>query len=231
MEMIMEPFHESREKWIRGNKNYRSFIYSLEDLKDALDEIHRNYNGYKTLSYQLPQEYNEFLLNEAREKDKIILIHRKNLLQAMVSMHISLQTNLWNVVENIQEMKDGNALREKFKQHQFNAMDLGAIRTSIKLCKKLSTHYKDFLAENKKMFLELRYEELFVSSRNERMKKIKEIYDFLELFLPQGEAMEKVESLFAPQRKVNDHSTYRFIPNIDLVEEELGSAENGYLFE
>ena len=80
------------------------------------------------------------------------------------------------------------------------------------------------------MFLTVSNEELFLVSQPERQRQIKKVYDFLGLFVPQREALKKIEDLFTPKHKMNNVNTYRLIPNIDVIEKMLGNAENGYLF-
>lgn len=230
MQMILEPFHESRETWAGSHKNYRKNIASADDLKNALNEIYRNHTGFKTLCYQLPRKLNEILLSETREQDRIIFIHRKNVLQAAVSLWISLQSNLWNVVEAIPEIGDNGAMHNALKQHHFGPIDPQLLVQSMVVFKRTKIHYQNFLFENKKMFLTVAYEELFLESQPERQRQIKKVYDFLGLFVPQREALKKIEDLFTPKHKMNNVNTYRLIPNIDVIEKMLGNAENGYLF-
>ncbi len=232
MQMLLEPFHEKRDSWGEMCKNYRKGIFSIDDLKTTLNEIYRDYNGFKTLSYQLPKHYNEYVLREMREgKDKIVLIHRKNLLQAVVSSQISLQTNLWNVAERLIEVKDRGIVRSKIKQHMFHTVDSSVIREHLEEHRATGTHYKNFLIENNKTFLELTYEELFLSSRRERLKQIRTIFEYLELFLPHGEFMERVANRFDPKGKINDAHTYGCLPNIMEIEREFACEKNGSVFE
>jgi hypothetical protein len=43
---------------------------------------------------------------------------------------------------------------------------------------------------------------------------------------------EKIQQLLDPnQNQFNDRETYRLIPNIEQIEEALGSEETGYLFD
>lgn len=183
--------------------------------------MHQKSNGFKTLSYQLPREYNEHLFRTLRDSDKLILLHRKNLLQAAVSTHISLQTDLWLGAEHIQQAVKRDGLKP---------INTEKLKKTIEELKEVSTHYKNFLAELKQPYLELTYEDLYSSPRKHRRNLVANIFEFLELSLPSRSSIKQIDILLSPKRKINSIETYKHIPNLNEIVEKFSGKENGYLF-
>jgi len=225
--LLLEPFHEHREEWGKGVKNYKHMVHTAGDLRRVIDELYQISTGFKTLFFQLNQEQNEYTLKEA---DKVILLHRMNFLKTAVSTHIALQTNLWAIIENRTQAKNQEVIRKSIQKQPIKPIDVDALRQMIQDQKQAITHYRNYLAGIHKPFVEMTYEELYAADRAERKRKITDIFKFLELFLPTSRNMENIEFLLSPQRKINDVETYICVPNIYEVEKRLGSKENGFLF-
>jgi hypothetical protein len=79
--------------------------------------------------------------------------------------------------------------------------------------------------------VDLHYEHLFGTflSLAERLDRFWEIAEYAG-YEPVDGAMGEIRRLFSASSKVNDPETYRRIPNIDEIESELGSDEDGWLF-
>src|SRR5262245_17652147 len=95
LDILEEPFNEGFTRWNPTNKDYLSQIVDLPSLDTQLAEIFTSYNGLKMLDYQLPDDLLNPLLR--REQYLILFLRRKNLLQAVVSVLIAEQTQLWKM--------------------------------------------------------------------------------------------------------------------------------------
>ncbi|HVL03459.1 MAG TPA: hypothetical protein VM386_03365, partial [Acidimicrobiales bacterium] len=92
--ILNEPFNEGFTRWQDGNGNpdYLSRISDAASLDRVLDDIFDDWSGLKVLTYQL----GDLLEHALRRVDvHVIFLRRRNLLAAVVSNLIALQTNLW----------------------------------------------------------------------------------------------------------------------------------------
>ncbi|MDX1535954.1 MAG: hypothetical protein R3346_04315 [Candidatus Spechtbacterales bacterium] len=226
LNVMVEPFNEDRIKWKKGNKNYKQEISSLEDIDPVLSEIHETHNGFKTLMYQLPQEYYEYILDK---EDKIILLHRKNLLQATVSAEIAKQTGVWDFTKDSGAKKDTKKILSDMKEKKFKPLDMGHIRKAVEFLSNSTLHYKNLLRKSNKSFLDILYEDLFSPLPQKRRGMIEKIFDFLDVEIPSNN-MQKIESIVSPDRKMNNKKTYELFVNTYEIEAELGGEKYGHLF-
>lgn len=215
--LMHEPFNEEREQWAEGNKNYINETKTIVDLDQALEEIHKTYNGFKHLAYQLPEELTEHLLKN--KGYKIIFLHRKNHLKSMVSAFIAEQTSVWTPEEK----------EQKGEPESLKPLDIEEMRKEIEYLKHDLKSYRSMVQQSGTPMMEVTYEDLFTVPDDKRLEKTKKIFAFLNLGFPDNK-LEEVESLIAPKRKITNNGTYNLVPNIKEVEKELGSEENGFLF-
>ena len=229
--ILHEPFNKNRVAWTGNNKNYKESLHTTTDLDAILDEIHASYNGIKTLfSHEhLHPKYNEHLL---LREDKIVLLHRKNLLQSALSNEIAEQTQFFNLpIHAIKATGESEEqVRRVIKQRGLQPINIDRVRAKMQFKKTAMTHYKNFLVKNKKPFLEVSYEEIFALTRRERRQRVKEIFTFLGFLIPNEEIMRKVDFFLSPDRKINNAHTYQLIPNIQEIERELGGIQYGSVF-
>jgi LPS sulfotransferase NodH len=214
--LMIEPFNEGREGWPGDNKNYIRETRIIEDLDRVLEEIHKNHNGFKTLSYQLPEELNEYLLT--KKGYKIIFLHRRNLLKTAISDFVAEQTKVWSVEDK----------EKKGVPTELQPLDIERMEKWITYVREETNNYLNLLKRSNIGFLEVFYEDLFSDSDKQRLSKIEEIFIFLGFTMPQGK-IESIMKLLAPERKITDQETYNRIPNLKEIEVRLGSVENGFL--
>lgn len=216
--LMTEPFNEEREKWAEDEKNYKNETNSIKDLDRVLDEIHKSYNGFKTLSYQLPKKLTEYLLT--KKGYRIFFLHRKNLLRSMISAFIAEQTHIWTAEEKLTKQKQPQKLEP---------LNITKLKKEIKYLKEDTEHYLNVLQKSQIPFLKIAYEELFEVSDSKKYKKLQQIFDFLSLNIPKNKE-KKMMSLMSPKRRITGTEIYNLVPNIHKVEEKLGSDVTGFLF-
>ena len=93
LHLLEEPFNEGFVEWSPTNKDYLSQIHNIPSLQAQLADIFTTYNGLKMLDYQLPDNLIRYILE--REEHLLLFLRRKNLLQAVVSVLLAHQTQLW----------------------------------------------------------------------------------------------------------------------------------------
>lgn len=215
--LMQEPFNEERRKWAEDNKNYKHETKTVEDLDRVLEEIHELYNGFKHLSYQLPEDLTKHLI--VKKGYKIIFLHRKNYLKSIVSLLVAEQTGVWTPEDK----------EQKGESKSLKPLNIEEIKEEIEHLKNDLDSYRLMAKKAQIPLLEVTYEDLFTESDDARINKAEEIFAFLGLELP-NDKREEVEKLLSPKRKIIGDETYDLVPNIREVERKFGSEENGFLF-
>lgn len=215
--LMHEPFNEDREEWAEGNQNYVDKVKTVEDLERALKDVHESYCGFKHLSYQLPTNLTKHLLTN--EGYRIIFLNRKNYLKTSVSALVAEQTGVW-ISEEKEQMERLETLQP---------LDIEKVREKIDHFKNEIDRYKSVALEARVQIHEVSYEELFAESENTRVEVVIKTFSFLGLEFPH-DRLADIKQLLSPKRKVTSEKMYNLIPNIQEVEKECGSEENGFLF-
>jgi LPS sulfotransferase NodH len=156
---------------------------------------------------------------------RVILLRRKNLLKAVVSVLIAEQTQLWHtwdarqpITEYYRDLKpldiDGPAgisarIRAINEQIDFleHAADAHPIRPPLKLI----------------------YEDFYFAPVAEQERMLATIWQFLDLEPVPRVRYERF--LRSEETMMNSAQTYAFLPNIDEIEAACGSDETGWLFQ
>ena len=214
--MSYEPFNPTRGEWQQFE--YRSQVTDNASLNRCLEEIYCYYNGIKHLTCQLDHPQNEVLL---RRKCRRLFLNRDNLLQTVVSGMIAEQTKKWV----------GN--RNEILKARLEPLNIRKISNQVQLIWKNINRYRDFMTSNGLDFMEVKYEDLYGEdvSIHQKMELVNRIFDYLGAASLSGEARKEILELINPEvSKINTTETYNRIPNIDKVEEKLGSVEYGFLF-
>jgi len=230
IKILNEPFNKGLQ--LRINSKFAKKLNKIKDIKSLnnfLNYIHKDYNGFKTLFGTLNKKLEEHLF--LRKDYKIIILTRKNLLKSAVSSMIALKIGVWGVSKENPIEK----IRKKVSEKITKPFSINEIKEIIKKRKKDFIYHKNLLQKNKCHFFELYYEDLFDFKipLKEKLKEIKEIIEFLGYEkITDEKILEKIELLLDFDKgKVNSKETYESIPNIFEIQTELGSCENGYLFE
>ena len=230
IKLIGEPFHRNyltprKDFYINTNNEDKIEISTLENLKLALNLIANEFNGFKHVFRHLNYEANNYLLIESGMKP--VFLQRKNLLQVVISSSISGNMKDWGGVP----LK----WKEQFKKQKFEPLDIEKIKKRIKKLKQQIEEYKRNLNSNKTEYYNLCYEDLYGKdiSEMEKIKIINKIFDFWNIEpLKDKESIKRMKEFFNPnQYKLNSKKTYKQIPNIQEIEEKLGSDETGWLFQ
>ena len=230
-----EPFnrtnYESAEK-NKFNPDYKRLqpdfekIKNINTLDNFLAKVNKKYNGFKHLWYSLDEEYNQHLL---KNKDyKIIFLTRKNILKSIISLRIALKTDIWST-------RNTERHKKIILNNEFDPIPIRVLKEGIKKIKESRKFYRQFLKKNNLPFFEITYEELYGLEvpLDKKVEKIQEIFDFLGYErVTDPKILDEIKNSLNPEkRKINDFETYLKIPNIFEIERELGSKENGYLFD
>jgi len=220
LSILHEPFNENRAKWGPNSKNYRALVHDIPSLDEQLSEIFTAYNGLKMLEYQLPDALNVHLLQ--RPDCKIIFLRRRNLLQAVVSVKIAIQSNIWQKSDLTQSIVES--------YRTLLPLDIADIQHRVT---DLRQHL-DFLeavidARPDKAVVKLTYEDLYFAAPASQQQQLAAIWELLDLRPP---PLEELQPYLRPEEvKINSGATYALLPNAAEIQRLCGSDETGWLFE
>ena len=223
---LYEPFnprlHEGR---------YARQATDRHGLDRAMEEIWRTYNGVKHVWDPTGWPFldkgglNEQLLAEG--KHRILLLTRRNRLRRLVSLHISLQSDVWFIWDE--------PTRRKFEEFQFRPIDRALFGAQLEIEAQVVARHKQLAADCGKPFLDCHYEDIFGLDRSvdAKLGRLQEILAFLGFTqITDPAALDRARSLLDPKLGTfNSEQIYRRIPGIERIEEEFGSDEIGWLFD
>ncbi len=219
IQVSAEPFHKDYKKRNPEESNYIDYISDEKSLNKQLSNIFTLHAGIKTLEYQLPKDLNTFMIGNP--DIMIIFLQRKNLLKTVVSSNIASETKTW--YKRIDETVDLARFAE------LKPLPIKKLRKDIKNLKnKLGFYSKILERRPEKSWMNLYYEDLYTENLEKNLKKISTVFDFLDLKMPDN---QKLSIFLNPDKaRMNSPETYLKVPNINEVEEALGSDETGWLF-
>ena len=213
--MILEPFNETHGYAALDGKE----IIGRESLFQVLDEIScKGFNVVKHLDYQLSHELNFHLLGYGFKH--ILFLWRRNALKCVVSNQISIQSREWG--------RD----REKILNTEYKPLDIEKLRGNMEWYRSEVKLYRDYLDSREFSYKEMVMEDFYQESME---KKEQVIVKLARSYFPvRGLIYNRkgLREILSPEvSKLNSKETYQMIPNIEEVDRELSSEENGFLFE
>lgn len=217
--IAQDVFAKGFSQWFPGERDYSSVAKDVDSLNESLIDIFSKYSGFKTLSHELTEDLNSYLL--LNEEHRVIYLRRRNHLQAVVSCEIAEQTKVWQIGDY--QKFDGDRYKD------LNAIPIEKLKAALDYHAYLDSFYEKVLnGRASGSFLTLFYEDLYRDDLDEGRRAIGAVFDFLSLETPYG---EELDFHLSPRKsKINSLETYRAVPNIDEINAALGSKENGYLF-
>jgi len=220
LDLLEEPFNEEHAVWRRFHREHRQRITDMDSFASVLREIYAEYDGFKTLAYQLPEELNRSML--LAPERKIVFHRRRNLLQAVVSGLISAQTGLWNPAAAQAPLLDYYA--------ELRPLSLEKAAGRLNYERSMIDFYADLLSHlPASRCLNLFYEDFFLAPPAERELQLTRLFEFLEV---EPVSITAADRYINPARaRLNSEETYARVPNLREIDEALGSDAHGRLFD
>lgn len=217
LELLEEPFNERHLSW--WGREYRARIRDVRSFDAVLREIFAEYDGFKTLPYQLPEKLNRRMLLAPRRR--IVFLRRRNLLKAVVSGQIADQTGLWHPSWASKPVLDYYSALQPLSVKE-TAGRLAHERSMIQGYARLLSRLPASRC------LHVFYEDVFTSPL-EQQAQIDRVLEFLDLeTMPLDAARQFLDPA---QARLNSEQTYARVPNIVEIDDALGSDEHGRLFD
>lgn len=216
--ILIEPFNPLRSTWRGDNRDFRHGTRDVASLKLALDEIHRDYTGFKTMAYQLsPQLYDHLL---AHAGYRTVFLQRRNILRCVVSAAIAHQTKIWTPFD----------VPYHVAPKTLEPLDVDRLAKAARLYQQEIAHYTKVFEASPQPNLTLHYEELFEIPRAAQLRKLEEILGFLGIPLATA-PVERLLSYLAPEGRMTGPDMYARVSNIAEVERALASPQLGSLYD
>ena len=219
LKVVEEPFHERYSTWHPGEKSYINFVKDQFTLEQVLAEIFSRFDGMKVLDYQLPEEIYCHMLQMPQHK--VILLQRRNMLQAVVSHLIAEQTGVWHI-------SDLNPEAELRYRH-LAPLSLEEIALRLKWQTRLQTYYRQVVLQrpDKERML-LFYEDFYCDDPNKNRAALRSVFRFLGVLMPE---IAGSDAFLSPRiAKINNKSRYRLVPNAEQINTRFGNDGVGWLF-
>jgi|GEM_PF-4298165 len=201
--MKLQPFDSLKYKAYSFLTNEKkAHLGYIKDFKNRSQEIYNKpIIGFKLFPFQIPNDVLDYLIENT--SIKFIVLRRKNIIQAAVSMFL------------LQFYKRRNSNDKKeFEEYEID----------INWCKNFIERYNNSLNNSEvklkktpDRFLKIYYEELF------EIDTINECYSFLNT--------KPIKVIPSGSEKLNSGKIYKKIKNLNQIQFELCNVENGYLFE
>jgi hypothetical protein len=179
--------------------------------------MYGEFNGVKTLGYQIPWELSAYILRNPSRR--VIFMKRLNILQTVVSGLISQQTGIWHSWDVGGEVLDATPLRP---------LSIDFLRSGVADVAEEVAYFEDVIRSRTGPTHVLTYEELYLGAREDRRRVLGEAFRFLGVSSP---PTDEIDELLDPARtKLNSSQTYMRLPNAREIDEALGNPETGSLF-
>ncbi len=219
LHVLVEPFHENFTRWQPGNPNYLERIHDIPSLDVQLAEIFATYNGIKVLDYQLDNALAVHMLQ--RSDCKIIFLRRRNLLQAVVSVLIAHQTQLWK------KWDMSKPLEEYYQALQ--PLDIADVQRRVCELKHHLDYFEPVLdTRTDNAVIKLIHEELYFVPPARQHEQIAMLWQLLELAPVEP---EHFNYYLRPEAvKLNSLATYSLLPNATAIQQQCGNDVTGWLF-
>jgi hypothetical protein len=214
--VLNEPFSETFNEWHPHHPDYHSVVTDPASLDRYVRDMYAECNGIKVLSYQRSRELYEHLLRSPDRR--VILMRRANLLQSVVSMMVSEQTDVWHSWDVERPIEELYA--------QLRPLDADDVRSRMNVLADEIAFYDRVLDDRIPAdVLKLTYEDVYLGGRGRDF--LDEATRFLDL---DPVADEEADALLDPARtKLNSRESYAFVPNAAAIDAALGSDTTGWL--
>lgn len=218
LNILEEPFNENFTRWSDQNPDYRSRVHDVPSLDAVLAEVFAAFNGVKVLNYQLAPDLAKHLLYHP--DCCVIFLRRRNLLQAIVSVLIAHQTNLWKKWEMTRPLES--------YYHDLQPLDIEDVRERVAGMKaSLDTCETMLDARPDGAVMKLVYEELYYAPSDRRTTTIDALWTWLGL---ERLDLSVYQRFIRPEdARINSVDTYALLPNAEEINRVCGSDDTGWL--
>lgn len=212
-----EPFNPPR---LFGNiiKDFRSG----KDHKLIADEIDNALASKPLIKHcyeVFGEEFNGLIIDAALKQDyKHLFLKREDEVSRIISLFLAMQTSVWGLGK--QKQIYGDIFSGKLKLKPFN---IDRMIKHTKECNSMTSLIQKNLIENGQEFKVVSFEELYIGDRNVRMKKLNDIFSFIELDNNVVAINQELIETNIFNKSQNSQSILEYVPNYKEAIDELRS--------
>jgi len=221
---LIEPFHPHRYEG-----KFHTFAVR-RSIRETLAVIWERWNAIKHVwdlegfPFKERPELNNEVTAEAR--CKVVFLIRRNILQRIVSHHLSQQTHTW--------VGPRDAFLNRLRLTEVAPLDANSVRRQIQAEQEAISAKVQFLVDHEVEHMTVEYEALFSEDVTTEDKRscINSILDFLGFeSVTSDEFVQQWLTHFDPaQHRWATPDVYRRIPDIEGLEQAVGNDVTGWLF-
>lgn len=213
-----EPFNPKHHLWDESNLDYRTEIVDQKSMYAQISRIQKRYSAIKTLDWNLPDSLNEALLRD--EGIPLVLLRRRNALQAVVSHWLARTTHIWQVRDTTGPTSS--------HYRDLPAAPMETIDRDLREFLKVRDS-TDRTASHRAPTSMIRvwYEDLYTGPVSQRRNSFARLTGFLGY---SDLRYDQVNDLLGARGRLNSTASYSCIPNASEINNEFGSDEIGWLF-
>lgn len=237
MDKKYQDFISEKRELLKDDPSYYYGVDLSQDFFDHVVEVCvKNHCGMKELvrskafSTKLLKAINKFNF-------KCFHTNRKNLLSTAISIHISRQTQVWNLPPTIGYRKVVNKQwREKIDKCKIEPLEIDPLMNTLIGLESRQNFLEQFKNEN---WMTINFYDLYSAevSIKDKAELFKQILDSIGLDVEKGcpccdykpylkdfTYLELVEKFFGNEKRVTTESTYKQIPNINEILSHFNSS-------
>ena len=202
-----EPFN--------GDRKFGSFIQDFRKGKEhqyiasELDTLFMDTPLIKHCYEIFGKEFNQLILEATVKQDyKHIFLKREDEISRIVSLSLAQQTSVWGPEQKKKKYDD--IISGKSKLDPFN---IEQMVKHYKWCQNITNMIQTELTERGKEFKTISFEDFYIGDRNDRLKNLYDLFDYLEF---QSDISEKYkdkieEKIFNSSQ--NSQDILEYVPN------------------
>ncbi len=210
-----EPFNSDRKlgKFIKSFRNGKDH----QEIASELDELFMDTPLIKHCYELFGKEFNQLIVDATIKQDyKHIFLKREDELSRIISLFLAQQTSVWGPEHK--EKKYNEILSGKSKLDPF---DIDKMVEHYKWCKNITNKIQKSLIKKDQEFKIISFEDFYVGERDERLKNLYDLFDYLEFDSDVSEIYkDRIEDKIFKNSQ-NSQDILEYVPNYKEAIETL----------
>lgn len=222
---ISEPFNPQR-----FNGRFHNPMKDDASVDECLNRVWAEWNGIKHVCdwtgwpFVHNPPINARILT--RPGTRVVFLVRRNFLRRLLSWHLARQIGIWDSAKA--------TAHSRLEQAHLKPLDSGWAREQIKQDRQAVEYYSRLLAVHNVPVLGIVYEDFFAEDPRDgySLERVNTVLRFLYYEPVDADVFQDKwkQHFHHGSDRFSSAEAYRMIPDIQRIEEEVGSHENGWLF-
>ena len=202
-----EPFNSDRKlgKFIKSFRNGKD----RQEIASELDGLFKDTPLIKHCYELFGKEFNQLIVEATIKQDyKHIFLKREDETSRIISLFLAQQTSVWGPEQKMKKYDD--IISGKLELAPFN---IEKMIIHYKWCKNITNKIQKLLTKKDKEFKVISFEDFYVGQRDERLKNLYKLFDYLEFDSDVSEIYkDKIEDKIFKSSQ-NSQDILEYVPN------------------